>query len=150
MDPVSLVLTVITAAAPLVAKEVVGATVKDAYAALKGAISRKFKRGAAVAAVEEAPDSESARKGLAGALSETGAADDPEIRQLAERLAEALKDVPPDVLAQSGIDMGVIRATRDAIVENNSAAGGIRMQSIDAGQDAIVRGNRAGLSDPKA
>lgn len=148
VDPVSVIVTAVTAAAPLVGKALVDVTVKDAYAALKGAITKRFKRGAAVAALEEAPESAAAREALAGALRETRAADDSEIRQLAAALLEAIKALPRTELKAASIDIGPLEAAGNAIVEDNWAAGSIEVTSMKAGGDVVVRGNRAGLNDP--
>lgn len=148
MDPVTAIVSAIAFAAPLVAKELIGASVKDAYAELKRVIATRFKRGAVVAAVEEAPDSKAARDGLAGALTETGAAEDSEIRRLAALLAEAIRALPAADLAAAGIERVKLEAVRDAIFEGNAAAGAIRDVSLKAGQDAVFRNNRAGESGP--
>lgn len=149
MDPVSAIVAAIAFAGPIIGKELIGAGVKDAYAKLKQSIASRFKRGAAVAALEEAPESQSAREALAGALRETGAADDGEIRALAAQLLEAIKALPASELQEAGIEIGRVEGARNAIVEGNVAAGSIRIDSVVAhGGDAVVRGNRAGVGDP--
>lgn len=149
MDPVSAIVGAIAAGAIAAATDVASQAVKDAYGALKELLAKRFRRKAAVEALEEAPDSASARDALGGALRETGADRDGDVMRLAEALAAALSELPVESLGAASIEIGQVQGYRNAIVRELSAAGNVTVSGVTAQSgDAIVEHVRAG-ADPK-
>jgi hypothetical protein len=131
-------------------KELASQSVKDAYGALKGAIAARFKRKGAIEAVEEAPDSESARNALSDALEKTGAQSDSDILKLAEALTVALRQAGPDKLQKANITIAEIDGYRDAIVRSVVASGDININRVSSRRGtAIVENVQAGTQQPK-
>lgn len=123
--------------------------VKAAYGALKTLIINRFKR-VTLEKIEEAPTSASTRDALAGSLKETGADQDPDIKQLAQKLAEALEEMGYEKLRSANIEIGVVEGYRNAIVEDIEASGKIAIRRMTASTgDAIVSRVRAGVQPQK-
>lgn len=149
MDPVSAIVGAIAAGAMAAGKDVASQAIKDAYDALKEVLAKRFHRKAAVEAVEEAPDSASAREALGGALRETGADRDDDVMRLAEALAIALSELSAEKLGAASIEIGKVQGYRNAIVRDLSAAGTVKVNGLTAQTgDAIVEQVRAG-AEPK-
>ena len=90
MDPISLIVTALTAGAAMASKDVAGAAIADAYAGLKTLIQKHFenKLTGQVALAESEHKPEIWREPLADALKETQAGQDDGILQAAKRLLE--------------------------------------------------------------
>lgn len=121
--------------------------VKDAYAGLKAAIVDRFRRRAALDALEEDPSSEAQKVAVAEALSKSGAASDPEVQKLAQQLAAALAGMaPPDAKAM-GLDIEDLQAANVKLtdiaaegtavhVRRTTVAGTFEAEGIRGGQGA--------------
>ena len=150
MDPISAIIGALIAGATAAAKDVATEAVKDAYSSLKQLIAARYRRKAPLEAVEEAPDSASARDALGGALKETGADRDPEVMKLAENLAAALQALGPDTLRRANIEIEIVKGYRDAIVRGLDAEGSVKIGKVEAERrDAIVENVRAGSIAPQ-
>jgi hypothetical protein len=95
MDPITIIVTAVTAGAVAASKDVAAQVVKDGYAALKALLVRKFGQEADVAGaiegVEKKPGSEARQSVLKEELETAGAAQDADLVQQAQALLDLLK-----------------------------------------------------------
>ena len=95
MDPLTVIISALTAGAAAAAKDVVAQAVKDGYVGLKALIVRRFGQKAdvkdALKGVEKKPDSEARQAVLKEELKAAGAAQDAEVVRQAQALLELLK-----------------------------------------------------------
>jgi hypothetical protein len=98
MDPLTLIVTAVTAGAVAASKDVAAQAVKDSYAALKALLVRKFGQKVDVAALEKDPDSEARQGVLKEELETARAAQDADLVQQAQALLDLLK--------QHGLELG--------------------------------------------
>lgn len=93
MDPISVIIAALAAGAASAVKDTAGTAVKDSYTALKTLIKKKFEGDAlAQAMVDAKPEDIKKTEGLLkDKIVEAGVDKDEEIKQLAEKLQEALK-----------------------------------------------------------
>lgn len=126
------------------------AVVRECFSAVKSLWADRFKRKAALEAVEEDPASTPTRTALAHVLEQTGALSDPEFRTLLGRLADALARVPPVEAAAAGLDIENLRAAsvRLKAIEASGTAVRIRNTAIDGSFEAEgIRGGVTGLAE---
>jgi hypothetical protein len=90
VEPVSMIVGALVMGATAATKKVGGQIVEDAYTGLKRLVSYRYKRGSALAVLEEDPSSETQRKALEEALGKTEITKDSEIIQRAKDLTQAL------------------------------------------------------------
>lgn len=128
------------------AKKVGGKAAEDAYEALKCLIRDRFKRGGAVAALEEDPASETQRKAIEEALTKSDAVNDQET--LAEALArakditQALKNLTHPERLAIGVRIGQLEAL-DAHINDTKVDGpgiGVDIEKAKVARDFIVKG----------
>jgi len=102
MDPITIIVTAVTAGAVAASKDVAAQAVKDGYAALKALIVHKFGQKVdvadAVEGVEKKPDSQARQAVLKEELEAAGATQDTEVVQQAQVLLDLLK--------QHGLELG--------------------------------------------
>ena len=98
MDPITIIVTAVTAGAVAASKDVAAQAVKDGYAALKALIVHKFGQKVDVAALEKGPKSEARQAVLKEELETAGATQDTEVVQQAQALLDLLK--------QHGLELG--------------------------------------------
>jgi disulfide oxidoreductase YuzD len=136
MDPTILtgIVAAVVAGATAKAQDLGSDLVKDTYEGLKALIVRKLKgKTGAVQSVEDEPESEPAQANLAIAISKTDAIEDPQVKQLAERLRQALAAQDGDHGQGAGdIDISSITAGIDANIRGLIARGSIRIRDIKA------------------
>lgn len=152
MEPISMIVAALAMGAMAAVKKVGGKAAEDAYERLKKLITDRFKRGGAVAALAEDPSSETQRKALEEALAKADAAKDPEALNetlaKARELTQALEKAPRAALERAlgariseleavnarfgdidvagpgtGVDVGKLKATGDAIFGNIKVRG---------------------------
>lgn len=113
MEPVTItIVTALAAGALAAAKDVATSAVKDAYAGLKKLIiDRYHKAGPLVAAIEAQPTSKNDQKLLSTHLTQTEA--DPNLKQSAVALLQALEALREDPRAQAVFDFGKLRAAKN-------------------------------------
>ncbi len=123
------------------------AVVKDAYSALKAVIAERFRRKAAVEALEEDPSSAPQKAAVAEALIKSGASDDPAVQELAQRLAHALADMPAADAKSIGLDIEDLQAAnvnfRDVVTQGTA----VRIRRTTVAGNFEVEGIRAGLQE---
>lgn len=93
MDPVSLIVSALTAGAGAVLQETAGTVIKDAYQRLVSLVKKKFgKDTKAVAALEgHAEDSNTWQKPLEKSIQESGVAEDKDVLEAAKKLLELIQ-----------------------------------------------------------
>ena len=95
MDPLTIIVTALTAGAALAAKDVAGQAIKDGYTGLKTLIVRKFQNKPdvtqAVEQVEHKPESKGRQDTLKEELETAGAGNDAEIIEQAQALYDLIK-----------------------------------------------------------
>ncbi|MBU6361456.1 MAG: hypothetical protein KGS46_15700 [Chloroflexi bacterium] len=92
MDPISVITSAVVAGAAQAIQPTAAQAVKDAYAALKNALMRKFgKSTSVIQALEEKPESKSRQESVKEELEGSKVDKDSEIFTLAKSLVEALK-----------------------------------------------------------
>lgn len=95
MDPLTIIITALTAGAAAAAKDVVAQAVKDGYAGLKALVVRRFGwKGdveTALEGVEKKPDSQARQAVLKEELEMAGAAQDTEVVRQAQALLDLLQ-----------------------------------------------------------
>ena len=132
MDPVTLIVTALAAGAAAAAKDVGGEAVKNAYSGLKALIAKKFGPKtdvkAAIASVEQKPDSSNRKGVLKEELEAAGAGKDEELLRQAQAFVELLE--------KNGVQTGV------SYTATNSGSGAIAQGpgAIAAGQGGIAAG----------
>ena len=131
MEPISLIVGALVMGAAAVAKKVGGQALQDAYDGLKRVIVDRYKRGGAIAAIEEDPSSESQKKALEESLTKADAAKDAEVLQLAKALSQALEKIPPPALAPTGLKIKDLEAltARFKNIEVSGAAVGVSVEN---------------------
>jgi hypothetical protein len=144
MDPTLIAITsAIATGAAAAMKDTASAAVKDAYAAVKRLIQRNYV-SVDVTAVEKKPESEAKRTSLQEDLADAGAAEDTELRDLAQALTESLKNDAPDVGPAIGVDLEGVEAEFLRVhsveaegtgvkVRKGKFSGGIHIGSVRAG-----------------
>lgn len=142
MDPLTLIVTALVAGAAAAAKEVGGEAVKNAYNGLKTLISGKFGAKAnveaAIASVEQKPDSDNRKGVLKEELEAAGADKDAELLKQAQALVELLE--------KNGVETGI------SYTATNAGSGAIAQGAgaIAAGQGGIAAGgNVSGIDAGK-
>ncbi|RMF37505.1 MAG: hypothetical protein D6759_02260 [Chloroflexi bacterium] len=95
MDPITTIVTAVTAGAVAATKETVGQAVKDGYAGFKALLLRKFGEKTdlqgALQGVEKKPDSDARKAVLKEELEAAGAGQDGEVVRQAQALLDLLK-----------------------------------------------------------
>jgi len=96
MDPLTVIISALTAGAAAAAKDVVAQVIKDGYAGLKTLVVRRFgQKGdveTALEGVEKKPDSEARQGVLKEELEKAGAAQDTEVVRQAQALLALLQE----------------------------------------------------------
>ena len=97
MEPISLIISALTAGAMAALQETAGTAIKDAYQGLVALVKKRFgKDPKAVAALEgHAEDPETWQKPLEKSIQESGAVEDMEILKAAQQLLELLQSDKP-------------------------------------------------------
>lgn len=107
MDPLSIIVTSFLAGAAEAIRPTASQAVTDAYAALKGALLRKFGDTApAIQVAEKKPEKESSKDVVKDAIQESKADQDRDILALAQTLAEALKSSGATTTTTTNINTG--------------------------------------------
>jgi hypothetical protein len=127
VDPVSVVVTAVALGASAGLTETATAAIKDAYAALKGLLSR---RSVDVSGLERRPESTAQRAALEETLTEAAAVD-AELLAVAQRVTDLVADHRPEVSTAIGVDLERVRAEFVRIRSVRSEGTGVRARDID-------------------
>ena len=106
MDPVTVIITALAAGATAAAKDTASQAIKDTYTGLKSIIQKHFsgKPETEVILQHHETDPDTWKKPLAKSLAETGASEDPNIVEVAQRL---LQLVHPEQHAQGKFNVQI-------------------------------------------
>lgn len=129
------------------ASSVGSALVKDAYSGLKTLIVERFKRKAAIEALEEDPSSEPQKAAVAEALMKSGASDDPVVQELAQQLARALADMPAADAKAMGLDIEDLQAANVSLKDIVTQGTAVRIRRTTVAGSLEIEGIRAGVQE---
>ena len=129
MEPVTLIVTALAAGATSGLKDTAAAAVKDAYAAVKGLITRRYGR-VELDSLERKPDSQRKRDSVAEDLEDAGAGDDEELLELARRLVAAVRENDEQAGEAIGVDLKDVEAEFIRVQKITSTGTGFRGERI--------------------
>ncbi|MGI4795008.1 MAG: hypothetical protein ACRYG8_13220 [Janthinobacterium lividum] len=118
--------------------------VTDAYGGLKALVVGRFKRPATIDALEEDPSSDTQKAAVAEALSKSGAADDPEVQDLARQLAAALAGMDALNAGAMGLDIEDLQAASVRLVDIVSQGTAVRIRRTTVTGTFEAEGIRSG------
>jgi hypothetical protein len=134
MDPLTSIVTALTAGAAAALQSTVEQVVKDSYAALKGLIQRKYAQ-VNVDQLEANPSSKSRRGVVEEDLRAAGADQDAEVLQHAQALLEAIKNHAPQAAAAIGVDLKDIEGASLAIRRVIATGTGVKVEGANLGAE---------------
>jgi hypothetical protein len=145
MDPISLIVTALTAGAAAALKPTAERAVKDAYDALKTIIRDRYQRVATtVDTLESQPDSRPRREIVEEELAASDAVMDSDVLARAQSVLQVVQDLAPDIADEVAIDLEQIRVGASVNIKDVVAAGrAIRIRDADVGEDLNITGIRA-------
>jgi hypothetical protein len=129
VEPVTLIVTALAAGATSGLKDTAAAAVKDAYAAVKGLITRRYGR-VELDSLERKPDSQRKRDSVAEDLEDAGAGDDEELLELARRLVAAVRENDEQAGEAIGVDLKDVEAEFIRVQKITSTGTGFRGERI--------------------
>src|SRR4051812_7826115 len=145
MEPISAVaLSLALGAGAIIGKEVVSAAVKDAYAALKDLIKKRYPK-AAVEQIEQAPASKSRRAVIEEDLTAAGAGQDADLAAAARALIELVQQHAPAAAAAIGVDLKDVSAANLRLSDIAAAGTGVKLEKSTFTGDIDIKGVRAGV-----
>ena len=147
MEPISAtIVAAIAGGAAVALKDVANKAVSDAYQGIKTLIIDRYKRKASIEALEEDPQSSAGQQLLAEALEKTGAVKDNEVIELAQKLSEALSQMPKAEAATYAIDIERFKAA-DVLFRNIRASGdgAVRIRDTDVSGNFVAEGIETGV-----
>lgn len=147
MDWVTMVSAALAAGAAAGSRDTAKQAVSDAYAALKGLITRRYGViEADVVAVENDPEEPLRRQLLAKQLSKAGAGDDIEVRAAAEELLRVVAEQAPAAAEAVGLKFTRVEAGGDIEVSDvvGSAQRVLEATDVKVGGSFRIKGVRAG------
>lgn len=118
--------------------------VNDLYTALKSVIVNRFKRPATINALEEDPSSATQKSAVTEVLLKTGAADDPEVQDLARQLAAELAGLDSSAASAMGLDIDGLQAGSARFANIASAGTAVRIRNTTVAGHFEAEGIRSG------
>jgi flagellar capping protein FliD len=143
MDPLTSLVTALAAGAAAALQSTVEQGVKDAYAALKGLIQRKYTQ-VNVDQLEANSSSKNRRGVLEEDLKAAGADTDAEVLQHAQALLEAIQRQAPQTAAAIGVDLKDIEGASLAIRRVIATGAGVKVEQGKFSGDITIEDVRAG------
>ncbi|WP_336490677.1 hypothetical protein [Methylobacterium nigriterrae] len=145
MEPISAIaLSLALGAAAVVGKEVVGAVVRDAYAALKDLIKTRYPK-VPVEQIEQAPASKNRRAVIEEDLTASGAGQDAELAAAARSLIELVQQHAPAAALAIGVDLKEVSAANLRLSDIAAAGTGVKVEKGTFSGDIEIKGVRAGV-----
>lgn len=144
MEPVTIIATALALGAAAGLKPTAEQAVKDAYSALKAAISRKF-AGPSIIDLERAPDSKANHAALERALTQGGADKSEEVLREAKELLDAIETHAPEAAVTIGVDLEEIKAGWLEIEGVTSTGTGVRITDAQVEGGLTIKGVDAGV-----
>lgn len=142
MDPISLIVTALSAGAAAALKPTSEKVVKDAYEGLRTIIRDRYsKASSSVESLESKPDSELRRGVVKEDLEEGEAAADADLLRQAQQVLEVVQRLAPEAATAAAVDLEKIRTGASVNIEDIVATGtGVRLRDADVGGDINIRG----------
>lgn len=138
MDPLSMIFTAIVTGASAALKPTAEAAVKDAYAALKELIKRKWS-AVAVDPIERDPKSDARQAVLKEDLEAQPDIADRQVLEQAKKVLATIEAHDSAAAQAVGITIENLRAGANANIEDVVAEGAVLIGDIDAKQDINIR-----------
>jgi hypothetical protein len=151
MEPISAtIVAAIAGGAAVALKDVANKAVSDAYQGIKTLIIDRYKCETSIKALEEKPKSSTAQKLLAEGLEETKAVEDNEVIELAQKLSEALSQMPKAEAATYAIDIERFKAA-NVLFRNirTSGDGAVRIRDTDVSGNFVAEDIETGRGKKK-
>jgi hypothetical protein len=143
MDPLTSLVTALSAGAAAAFQSTIDQVVKDSYAALKGLIQRKY-TGVNLDQLETNSSSKS-RQGVVGEdLTAAGVDKDTEVLLHAQALLEAIQRQTPEISAAIGVDLKDIEGASLAIRRVIATGIGVKVEQGKFSGDITIEDVRAG------
>lgn len=143
MDPITVIVSAVALGAAAGLGDAAAAAVKDAYAALKGLITRRY-QGVDVAPVEKKPESELKRGSLEEDLVAAGASADEDLLEAARTVLAQVKAHNASIGPALGIDLDRVEAAALKIKSVTSEGTGVRVREGKFTGDIEIGDVRAG------
>jgi hypothetical protein len=140
---VTLIVAALAAGMVAGAKDTAATAVKDAYAALKGLLSRKYAT-VSVAGLEQKPGSGTQRAALQESLEDAGAGSDQDLAQLARQLVAAIRESDPEAGKAVGVILTDIEAGFIQIDRVESTGDGVHVTRAKTEGGVVVSNIKAG------
>ena len=146
MEPISAIaISFALGAGAIAEKEVVSALVKDAYAALRDLLKRRYPR-VSVDHLEQAPESKARRAGVEEDLTTANAGQDVEVVTAARNLIEMIQQHAPGAAAAVGVDLNDVSAANLRLADIAAAGTGVKVDHGTFTGDIDIKGVRAGVT----
>jgi hypothetical protein len=143
MEPVTIIVSALAAGALAGLKPTAEAAVKDAYAAFKALVRRKY-GSVDVIPVEKKPDSEPKRESVAEDLRDAGAGSDVELLEAARTLLELIRSRAPETGPAIGVDLEEVTAAALRIHGVDAEGTGVRVRKGEFSGDIDISNVNAG------
>jgi hypothetical protein len=145
MEPISAIaLSLALGAGATAGKAVVNELVKDAYAALKGLIKRRYPT-VSVEQLEQAPQSKNRRAVVEEDLANSDAGKDGELIDAANRLIELVRQQAPGAAAAIGVELKDVEAANLRLRDITASGTGVKVERGRFGGDIDISNVRAGV-----
>lgn len=149
MDPISMIVVALAAGAAAGLKPTAEQVVKDAYAAIKGLITRKYAK-VDLTPLERKPESEAKRDSVREDLAEARAGEDSELMAKVKELLDTLEQRAPESGAAIGVNLKEVKAAFLRVQRVEASGTGVNVeksefpQGIDLG---VVQAGKTGNSE---
>jgi hypothetical protein len=145
MEPISAVaLSLALGAGATAGKEVLGSVAKDAYAALKNLVKKRYPK-VSIEQLEQAPESKGRRAVVEEDLTEAGAGQDAELLAAAHKLIELIRQQAPNTAAAIGVDLKELEAANLRLTDIAASGTGVKLEKGKFSGDVDIHGVRAGV-----
>lgn len=146
MDPITMIVVALAAGAAAGLKPTAEQIVKDAYAAVKGLIVRKYEK-VDLTPLERKPESEAKRESLREDLASTAAGEDLELMDRVRQLLDILERQAPEAGAAIGVDLKNVKANFLRAQKVVAEGTGVKLQDSDFAGGIDLGEVRAGKVD---
>ncbi|HYR10005.1 MAG TPA: hypothetical protein VEQ60_19685 [Longimicrobium sp.] len=147
MEPVTLLVAAVAAGAAAALKDTASQAVRDAYAALKTVLQKRY-AGVDLHPVEQKPASLPKRESLAEDLTAAGAATDAELASLARQLLDVIDRHDPGAGREIGVDISGLRAAALRIHDVRGGDAGVVLRTTEI-QGAVDISGIVGGREPR-
>lgn len=141
MDPISIIVTALVTGAAAALKPTTEQAIKDAYAAIKALIHRKY-AGVNIAVLENDPASQARQGVIKEDLEKASAGQDEEVLREAKALLDAIEAHAPEVPKAVGLDLQDIKGaslTAERILAEGRHATGVKVKGAQIQGDIAFR-----------